>query len=162
MSDMYVIHVTAGKECCICERLLKEGLTAYVPSQVSLIRRGGMWIRETHNIFPGYVFLCLDEMQSETYYRVKKISGVIRFLGRPPSALPKNERERIEWLCNGGKKLVPSRISVSDTGEIRAIDGVLKGNEHLVVRYNRRQKKVVLETSICGKKHIIKLYVEEQ
>lgn len=158
---MYVIHAAGGKECAVCSELIRADMAAYVPIETALIRREGMWTKENRIIFPGYVFLAAD-IAPEIYYHVKKTDGVIRFLGSPPTALSGTEQARIEWLCNNGLKLEPSLITVSDTGEIKALNGILKGNEQLIRRYNRRQKKVVLDIPIGGKRHTVKLSVEEQ
>ncbi len=158
---MYVIHAAGGKECSVCSELIRADMAAYVPIETALIRREGMWTKENRLLFPGYVFLAA-EIIPDVYYHVKKTDGVIRFLGSPPTALSPSEQCRIEWLCNDGLKLEPSLIVVSETGEIKALNGILKGNEKLIRRYNRRQKKVVLDIPIGGKKHTVKLSVEEQ
>lgn len=158
---MYVIHTAAGKECAVCSELIRSEMSAYVPIETALLRREGMWTKENRILFPGYVFLSA-EIAPDVYYHVKRTDGVIRFLGSPPTALSVSEQSRIEWLCNGGIKLEPSLITVSDTGEVTALSGILKGNEKLIRRYNRRQKKVVLDIPIGGKKHTVRLSVEEQ
>ena len=158
---MYVIHTAAGKECAVCSELIRSDMAAFVPIETALIRREGMWTKENRLLFPGYVFLAAD-IVPDVYYHVKKTDGVIRFLGSPPTALSPSEQSRIEWLCNDGLKLEPSLIVVSETGEIKALNGILKGNEQLIRRYNRRQKKVVLDIPISGKRHTVKLSVEEQ
>lgn len=158
---MYVLHTSSGKECSVCSKLINVGVTAFVPIEQALIRREGMWSKENRILFPGYVFVCAD-IVPEVYYCIKKTDGVIRFLGSPPTALSHAEQERIEWLCNGGKKLEPSVISISETGEITVIDGILKGYESVIKRYNRRQKKVIAEIRIGGKRHTFKLSVEEK
>lgn len=158
---MYVLHTSSGKECSVCSKLINVGVTAFVPIEQALIRREGMWSKENRILFPGYVFVCAD-IVPEVYYCIKKTDGVIRFLGSPPTALSYAEQDRIEWLCNGGKKLEPSVISVSETGEITVIDGILKGYEYIIKRYNRRQKKIIAEIRIGGKRHTFKLSVEEK
>lgn len=158
---MYVIHTSGGKECAVCAELIGAGISAYVPIEQALIRREGMWSKENRILFPGYVFV-LAEVSPEVYYRVKHADGVIRFLGSPPAALTPSEQERIEWLANDGLKIEPSVIRVTDTGEVIALEGLLAGNEHLIRKYNRRQKKVTAEIRIGGKKHTFKLSVAEE
>lgn len=158
---MYVLHTSAGKECSVCSKLINVGVAAFVPIEQALIRREGMWSKENRILFPGYVFVSAD-IVPEVYYSIKRTDGVIRFLGSPPTALSSAEQARIEWLCNGGRMIEPSVISVSETGEIIVLDGILKGNESVIKRYNRRQKKVIAEIRIGGKRHTFKLSVTEE
>ncbi|MDE5583069.1 MAG: hypothetical protein K2J08_05145 [Ruminococcus sp.] len=159
--EMYVLQVRSGYEISVCQELRKQGFDAVLPTRQEFIRRGGMWQIYEKIIFTQYVFL-KSEITEKNYYEIKKINGVVRFLGFENGVLqPLNHAEQsyIEWLWNGGKPIEPSKIYVTPNGEKMILSGILRkysGNE---IEYNLRQRKASIFIEIAGRRHRITLPV---
>lgn len=158
---MYVIQVRSGYEFSVCQELRNQGFDAVLPTRKEFIRRGGQWNIYEKILFTQYVFIRL-ELTEESYYRIKKIDGVVRFLGFEhgfPQPLNHAEQSYIEWLWNFGKPVEPSKIYVTPSGDKMIMSGILRkysGNE---IEYNLRQRKANIFIKIAGRKHKVVLPV---
>ncbi len=158
---MYVLQVRSGYEISVCQELEKQGFNAVLPIRQEFIRRGGTWNIYEKIIFTQYVFIRL-EITEESYYRIRKIDGVVRFLGFENGVLqPLNNAEQkyIEWLWNGGKPIEPSKIYVTPSGEKIIMSGILRKYSGEEIEYNLRQRKANIFIEIAGRKHRITLPV---
>lgn len=158
---MYVLQVRSGYEISVCQELGKQGFDAVLPVRQEFIRRGGTWSIYERIVFTQYVFL-RSELTEENYYRIKKIDGVLRFLGFENGVLqPLNNAEQkyIEWLWNGGKSIEPSKIYVTPSGDKMIMSGFLRKYSGDEIEYNLRQRKANIFIDIAGRKHKITLPV---
>lgn len=158
---MYVLQVRSGYETSVCQELGKKGFDAVLPTRQEFIRRGGTWSIYEKIIFTQYVFLRF-ELTEESYYRIKKIDGVVRFLGFEngvPQLLTPAEQSYIEWLWNGGKSIEPSKIYVTPSGDKMIMLGLLRKYSGDEIEYNLRQRKANVFIDIAGRKHKITLPV---
>ena len=158
---MYVLQVRSGYEISVFQELKKHGFDAVLPVCQEFIRRSGNWQIYEKIIFTQYVFI-RSEINEENYYRIKKIAGVVRFLGFENGIIPplnNSEQRYIEWLWNDGKSVEPSKIYVTPSGDKMIMSGILRkysGNE---IEYNLRQRKANIFIEIAGRKHKITLPV---
>lgn len=158
---MYVLQVRSGYETSVCQELRKQGFDAVLPVRQEFIRRGGTWSIYEKIIFTQYVFI-RSELTEESYYRIKKIDGVVRFLGYENGILqPLSHAEQsyIEWLWNGGKSIEPSKIYVTPSGDKMIMSGILRKYSGDEIEYNLRQRKANIFIDIAGHKHRITLPV---
>ena len=159
--EMYVIQVRSGYEFSVCQELRNQGFDAVLPIRQEFIRHGGQWKIHEKIVFTQYVFIRL-KLTEESYYRIKKIDGVVRFLGFEhgfPQPLNYAERSYIEWLWNFGNPVKPSKIYVTPSGDKMIMSGILRkysGNE---IEYNLRQRKANIFIEIAGRKHKVVLPV---
>lgn len=153
---IYVLQVMTGKELTVRKLLEQRSITAYVPRERILIRKGGLWSKMIKLLFPSYVFVDIDYC-AETFHTINPIEGVIRFLGLP-TPLPEREADIILWLANGGEVIEPSSVSV-DGGKI-ACGGFLEGHENDIKYLNVRQKKASVEVRFGGKVHRANIGIE--
>ena len=127
---IYVLQVQTGKELDVRCRLLREGISADVPRERIIIRKGGLWSKMIKNLFPGYVFVDIN-YTPEMFHKINPVPGVIRFLGNP-TPLPEHEAEMIRWLSNGGEVIEPSTV-ISIEDEQIVCDGFLAGHEDKII-----------------------------
>ncbi len=158
----YVIQVGAGKEEEIARELQKQGIRALVPVEDRPIHSKGAWIRKRYVIFSGYVFVNMT-YQAENYYRVRKIPGVIRFLGdsRAPSTLSHLEAEWIR-LMGGDGPLEPTRVRFREDGTAEILSGILTRLPNRIVRWDRRSRRAVFEITLCGERKEVRLGIETE
>lgn len=158
----YVIQVMAGKEADIAGKLKEQGIRAFVPKENRLIRSGGSWKQKEYILFAGYVFLDMV-YNAENYYKVRKVPGVIRFLGdsRNPSRLSYLEAEWILLLTGKDNMPVePSTVRVQEDGSLKVVEGILEKFESRVIRYDKRSRKAVFEVTICNEKKEVQLSIQ--
>ncbi|MDE5741776.1 MAG: hypothetical protein K2H90_04935 [Oscillospiraceae bacterium] len=155
---IYVLQVITGKELTVRKLLEQRDITAYVPRERILIRKGGLWSKMIKLLFPGYVFVDID-YSAEMFHIINPISGVIRFLGLP-TPLPEREADLILWLSNGGEIIEPSPLTVD--GDNITCGGFLEGHEDDIKYLNARQKKAAVEVRFGGKVHRANIGIEIQ
>lgn len=157
---LYVIQVLTGKENDIAGKLKELGIKAYVPKENRIIRSGGSWTKKEYVLFGGYVFLNIH-YDAETYYKVRNIPAVIRFLGDSsnPSRLSYLETEWIRLLTGeDNAPIEPTKVRFLENGEVEIVDGVLE--KFKISKVDKRNRKAVFEITICGEKKEVQLSVE--
>ncbi len=158
----YVIQVMTGKEDDIAGKLKEQGIRALVPKENRLIRSGGSWIHREYILFTGYVFLGMD-YSAENYYKVRGIPGVVRFLGdsRNPSRLTYLEAEWIMLLTGEeNAPIEPTVVKENEDGSFEIVSGVLEKFENRIIKFDKRNRKAVIEITVCGEKKAVQLSVE--
>lgn len=153
--NMYVLQVKSGYEISVCEELRKQGFDTVLPTVQKYIRCGGKWSIHEKIIFTQYVFIRFEPSE-ESYYKIRKINGVVRFLGYN-QPLRCSEQKYIEWLENGGKPIEPSKIYVTASGDKMIMSGVLRNYSGNEIEYNLRQRKASVFIKIAGCEHKITL-----
>lgn len=149
---IYVLQVKPQKEHYVHHELNKHSeLKVFIPTEVRLERHKGVWVEKEVLLFPSYVFIECD-FNSQIYYKIKSVSGVSKLLGYgSPAPLSIIETERITWLFNNGKAITPSTGYI-DNNRLYITSGVLKGKEHLITKVSKRQKRVIITTTLNGEK----------
>ena len=162
MVKWYVLQVSTGQEMAVRKALKGLGIRAAVPREERAIRNGGDWTKKVYTLLPGYVFLAL-EYSAETYYRVKAIPHVLRFLGPnglSPSYLTHLEVEWLRLLDNGGGLLKPSKVEELPDGGIQIVEGVLRHFPVNSIDFDKRARRAKVEISLCGQPKTLTLSME--
>lgn len=158
----HVLQVTSGKEQAVAEALAALpdfNIKACAPNEKRLIRKGGSWEQKLYTLFPGYVFAQM-KYTAESYYAIKKLPGVLRFLGADglhPEHLTYIEAEWLRALNNEGEPLEPTRAVLNADGEVILQGGILKKFVSRIVKLDKHGRKASVELSVCGEKKTITL-----
>lgn len=157
---LYVIQVSPGREKELAGRLEGQGVRALVPRENRLVRSGGSWKQKEYILFGGYVFLDMA-YNAENYYKVKKLPGVIRFLGGgSPSRLSYLEAEWIRLLAGKDNTPVePTLVRIGEGGRLETVDGILQKFENRVTKVDRRSRRATFEITVCGEKKEVQLSI---
>lgn len=122
----FVLFVATGQELAVRDALLQQGFAASVPRENRMIRRWGAWEQKEYVLFLGYVFVGLEVITDEAYYAIRKLPGVIRFLGaKYPEPITDAEAEQIGLLAPTLDALEPSVVEFDEYGTPRIVSGVL-------------------------------------
>ena len=149
----HVAQVMTGEEKGIAAKLRQAGFKALVPAENRPIRTGGAWGMKEYALFPGYVFLQMD-YDAGAYYRLKGIPGVVKLL---PGTLSYLEAEWILLLSGRrGEPLEPTLVREAD-GRLEIQEGILKRFESRGIKMDKRNRRAVIELSICGEKKQVQL-----
>ena len=152
---MYVLQVRSGYEISACQELRKQGFDVVLPTVQEYIRRGGKWSIHEKIIFTQYLFIRF-EPNEDNYYKIRKIDGVVRFLGYN-QPLKYSKQKYIEWLENSGKPIEPSKIFVTPNGDKMIMSGILRNYSGTEIDYNLHQRKASIFIKIAGQKHKVTL-----
>lgn len=159
----YALFVATGQEDDVKERLKfrfdENELKVLVPKRKMRERKNGKWDYKLRILFPGYVLLN-GRIQTDEYYRLKDIPGVIKLLKDKydPLEIDESEIEIIgKLICNN------EVIGISDVyvegGRISVIDGPLVGMEGLIKAFDRRKGRVKLLLNLLGEPRVVELSV---
>jgi len=155
----YVLSVKTGQEMNVFTFLEKNGFPACVPRENRLVRKEGAWEKKEYTLFPGYVFVNVT-YRAETYYFIRDIPGVQRFLGPDglhPSPLSRLEAEWIRLLSCGGIPLEPTLAAAEENGEIRMTEGILLNFITRIQKLDKHARRAKVELTVCGETKILPL-----
>jgi len=157
---MFILHVLDGKEHDIIDKLkwLKT-LKTYAPKEKIIFRKGGVWHEEQKAIFPGYIFIeeseHIEKLSPWMYYRLIEINGVLRVLDRY-KPLSEKEAGKIRSIA---KNLDMCKAKF-ENGVLISLHGWIEDFDYKIIKYSKRQRKVLVESTIYGEPVRHKLSVD--
>lgn len=148
----YVIWTSTGSEKKALEGISEDPLTrrAFIPRRAVQIKRNGEWVKVEKPLFPGYLFVDTDEVESLAD-EVRKIEGFNKILTVNKEFCPLYDRDAdlIEGLYgNGGLFDVSEGMIEGD--RIIVTSGPLKGQEGLIKKIDRHKRLAYLESDMFG------------
>lgn len=157
--EMYVLQVKPGCEESAARLIGDKGYIAMCPSEEIYIRSQGRWHKRLKLVFTQYIFVeC--ELTDESYYRIRSVPGVVRFLGfGKPEPLQPDEQEYIKLLHNKGKPIGTSKVYTTASGEKMILSGILREYTDKIIRLDLRQRRAKVAVTLLGKPHTITLPV---
>ncbi len=131
----------------------------------------GQWVTRYKKLFPGYVFLITDDIES-LYEELKKVPTFTKVLGREGERffpLSENEVEWLKKLMNISENTLPDRfeavVAISNIGfdendRVVVKDGPLKNLSGCIKKINLHKKIAEVELDFMNKKTTIYLGLE--
>ncbi len=154
--DYYALQVKTGKELAFLERFQKQAdlsdmqnTRVYFPRRMLYIRKKGVRKKSVEAVFPGYVFLEIDQLSTDMYWILRKIPGFYRFLpdSRIPQPLIERDLSLLRHFLSFGEITVPSKAYFDENDRICILEGPLKGLEGKIVKVDKRKgrAKILLD-----------------
>lgn len=164
--NYYCIMVLTGEEKKFKERAINDLGNVYPEAKFYFFerklhtRRRGWFIG---TLFPGYLFLEVEELSADFFYRLRKIDGFCRILpnNQNPYIIQGVALEELKFLINNGEMLGISKLRFMPGQTIKVISGPLKGYEGNIVRVNKKQKRVTVRSSLTPDGKTFDLNYEE-
>lgn len=131
-----------------------------VPKRTVVIRKGGKSKHGTAVVFPGYVFLGLDEpLTPDMRWLVRKTPDFYRFLPSNRESLPLAGRDLdlLTHFISFGERADISKVTFDDNERIVVLDGPLKGLEGLIEKVDRRKQRAKVRLDMCRNSFLIDL-----
>ena len=150
----YVIQVkTRGEDkyLSLAEQALKPlNIKLIWPRRSLRIRRRGRWRDVLSPIFPGYLFLEVEEINPELYWILKKPPGFLRFLknNHDIRPLPEPDARILVRLLSFGEVVNRSVATFDEGGRIRIIEGPLTGLEGLIIKVDKRKGRAKVKLDL--------------
>lgn len=151
--DYYVLQVVTGKEEAVIKSLPCFDLIC--PLRTMIIRRKGRKLTETKTIFPGYLFLKIEYLNSKVIGDLKKTENVIKLLNNynDPKPLRGYELEPIFQFLNSNFKRDISNIKFDNNDKIVVINGPLKELEGKIIKVDKRKQRATVVIEMYDKCH---------
>jgi len=154
----YAAFVETGHEDQVKERLeyrFQGELSFYVPKRQMRERKGGIWQRINHTLFPGYVLIngSIDENNLPQF---KDVPGLWKVLSNDnqPLTIPESEISFINKLMLNGEIIGPSSV-FTEGDNIKIINGPLTGMEGLIYKIDKRKGRAKIKMSFLGEERLI-------
>jgi len=131
-----------------------------LPKRTVILRKGGIKRRETALVFPGYVFLGIDEVVSpELRWLIRRTHDFYRFLPSTQEPIPLGGRDLdlLTHFISFGEHADTSKVSFDENDRIVVLEGPLKGLEGLIVKVDRRKERAKVRLDMCRNSFLIDL-----
>lgn len=158
MSRWYVIQCKPREERRAVENLERQGFTCYLPTIVVETQKHGARCDVPQPLFPGYVFIDLDEM-SDNWHPIRSTRGVVRLVRFREYPVPisdeiisrirerlAHDRPRIPYL-NPGERV---RVTEGPFAEVEGIFVAPDGEERVVLLMNILNREQRLSFPAAG------------
>lgn len=137
----------------------------YFPQRDLKISKRGVIKPSRTAVFPGYVFLELNDEEDVRRYRwaLKKIDGFYRFLKSNYQITPLQNRD-LELVLHFIKKVGPvagvSKVYFDENSKIVVMQGPLSGLEGKIIKVDKRKKRAKIVLDLYGDSFSIDLAFE--
>jgi transcriptional antiterminator NusG len=126
----------------------------YFPQRRIDIRRGGLIRQSTSAVFPGYVFVEMDDGAADMLthqWAFRRTGGFYRFLKSNQNILPLADRD-LELVLHFIKKVGPvagiSKVYFNENARIVVTDGPLIGLEGKIIKVDRRKGRAKIKLDL--------------
>jgi transcriptional antiterminator NusG len=163
--EWYSLFVITGQEENVAEWLQlffpEQRVRILIPKRKLVERRQGKCQSVLKKLFPGYVFINI-EMDSTTYYRIKKVPNVIRILNSGQERYTRVFQEEINFIQRllGEGDTVEYSFVYLENSQIVVKSGPLKGLEGLIKSVDRRKKRAKVLIPFMGLEKEIDVGIE--
>lgn len=159
--SIYVLQVMTGKELDT-RKLLEQldvlsGERIIFPRRELIQRKKGRRFKKIQPLFPGYLFLDTSELTDALIYYAARSPNVFHFLPDNRSVKPVGEDEEKllrPFLRDGGLTSLVN-IKFNENDRVIILEGPLKGLEGLIVKVDRRRRRLRVKLSLYETGHLI-------
>jgi transcriptional antiterminator NusG len=140
-------------------------LPVYFPQRELDIRRAGKIRRSKSAVFPGYLFIELEDDDDITYYHwaFRRTDGFFRFLRSNQDIAPLSDKD-LELVLHFIKKVGPlagkSLVKFDENQRIVVIEGAMKGLEGRIIKVDKRKRRAKLRLDLANDSFTIDLAFE--
>jgi transcriptional antiterminator NusG len=131
----------------------RRPLEIYFPKRRITLRRKGVTNQETPAIFPGYIFIEIDNEDNILKYQweFRRTDGFFRFLKSNQNICPLQDKD-LEIALHFIKKVGPvagnSRVYFDENSRIVVADGPLLGLEGKIIKVDRRKGRAKVKLDL--------------
>lgn len=151
----YVIWTEARSEYQLKSRIEKDidsdlYSSCWVPTKTEQRKLDGKYTEVERILFPGYIFIDTDDPEKlHIEIRKTKYNSRVMKTGEYFTPISRTEEEIIRHLTGDDGRMGISTGIIED-GNLKVIDGPLKGFEKYIVRIDRHKRKAWLKIKLFG------------
>jgi transcriptional antiterminator NusG len=140
-------------------------LPVYFPQRRIDIRRKGVVSQSTTAVFPGYIFVEVEEGEDIRRYQwaFRRTDGFFRFLKSNQNITPMTDRDlevALHFIKNVGPVAGKSRVFFNEKSRIVVVDGPLMGLEGRIVKVDKRKGRAKIKLDLYNDSFTIDLGFE--
>ena len=140
-------------------------LPIYFPQRSLDIRRKGKIVHTCSGIFPGYIFLELENEDNILNYQwaFRRTKGFYRFLRSNLDIAPLTDRDLelvLHFIRNVGQIAGKSLVKFDENSRIVVIEGPLSGLEGKIIKVDKRKGRAKISLDLYGESFTIDLAFE--
>jgi transcriptional antiterminator NusG len=141
------------------------GFPIYFPRRRIDIRRKGVVSQSTTPVFPGYIFVEVDEGEDirRCQWAFRRTDGFFRFLKSNQNIMPMTDRDLevvLHFIKNVGPVAGKSRVYFNEKSRIVVVDGPLMGLEGRIVKVDKRKGRAKIKLDLYNDSFTIDLGFE--
>jgi transcriptional antiterminator NusG len=134
----------------------------YFPKREIDIRRKGILKRTNGAVFPGYLFLEIDEEDSiyNYHWSFRRTDGFFRFLRSNQNISPLEGRDLelvLHFIRNVGPVAGKSKVYFNENSRIVVVDGPLKNLEGRIIKVDKRKGRAKIKLDLYDDSFLIDL-----
>jgi transcriptional antiterminator NusG len=141
------------------------GVKIYFPKRKLTVRRRGAMVQTTPAVFPGYIFVEIDDTDSVYRYHwlFRKTDGFFRFLRSNQNIRPLADKD-LETALHFIKKTGPlagiSKVYFDENSRIVVVEGPLAGLEGSIIKVDKRKGRAKIKLDLYDDSFAIDLGFE--
>ena len=153
--NYYAVQVKTGREPELLKKIHKctgeerYNLQAYFPRRILYIKKKGIRQKVDAPVFPGYIFLEIDDLSLSLYWQLRKIPNFYHFLPNNQNPLPLAGKDLslLHHFLSFGEITAPSKVYFDENARICVVEGALQGLEGRIIKVDKRKQraKVLLD-----------------
>ena len=156
----YAVHTRSRHEDRVCIGLTQKSYETFLPKIEVWSKRKDRRKKIMVPMFPGYLFVAIENIDNDKKVDVLKTFGVVRILGKPygsePIPVPDAKIDAIMRIVNS--KVEVQQFQYPKVGEYaKIIDGPFQGIEGLVVSTDLEKELFVITIELMQRSVAIKL-----
>jgi transcriptional antiterminator NusG len=141
------------------------GFPIYFPKRKIDIRRGGLVSQSTSAVFPGYLFVEVDEGEDirRHQWAFRRTDGFFRFLKSNQDICPMADRDlevALHFIKNVGPVAGKSRVYFNEDSRNVVVEGPLMGLEGRIIKVDKRKRRAKIKLDLYNDSFSIDLGFE--
>lgn len=163
--NWYVMQVRTGTEeniCIQCKKDIEEAVLekCFLPYYEEKRRVQGEWRILKKLLFPGYVFVITEDMET-LYQQLKRVIGLTKLLGTGREITPLTEDETAFLKRFGGEEqIVAMSEGIIEGSKVIVNSGPLQGMEGYIRKIDRHKRRAYLEIPFFGRVQNVQVGLE--
>jgi transcriptional antiterminator NusG len=166
--EYFVVQIKVNREDAFLSRAQRSLLSRserqrlFFPKRRLTLRRGGKPVQEVKPLFPGYVFIEAETIDTELYKTIKQTPDFFRFLKSNQNITPLSDRDLaiIKHFVSFGEVANASQVYFNESDRIVVAAGPLKGFEGSIVKVDRRKKRAKIQIDFSDNSFFLDLAFE--
>jgi transcriptional antiterminator NusG len=140
-------------------------LPVYFPKRRIDIRRKGVVTQSTTAVFPGYIFVEVNDAEDIHLYQwaFRRTEGFFRFLKSNQNITPMADRDlevALHFIKNVGPVAGKSRVYFNENSRIVVVEGPLMGLEGRIIKVDKRKGRAKIKLDLYNDSFAIDLGFE--
>ena len=159
--SIYVLQVITGKELearrMLEMRISGEESHIIFPRREMIQRKKGRRYKKVQPLFPGYLFLDTPELTDALIHNANRCPNILHFLpdNRRIQPVSEDDEKLLRPFLQGDGLTPLVHIRFNENDRVIILEGPLRGQEGLIVKVDRRRRRLKVKLSLYETGHLI-------